>query len=62
MRQVFRERRWPADERRAAAEERLMEAIFDSHRTPAVLFAERERARREAEWRRWYFPVGPRGR
>jgi hypothetical protein len=37
LRQFARELRWPAEERR-------MEARFEAERTPAVLYAERERA------------------
>jgi hypothetical protein len=57
LRQIVGELRWTPEERRAAAEERCMEALFDAERFPAVLFAERERAALEAERRRWGYPV-----
>jgi hypothetical protein len=43
----------PGPERRAAAAERRAERALELERTPAVCFAERERARLEAERRRW---------
>jgi hypothetical protein len=43
----------PGPERRAAAAERRAERALQLEREPAVCFAERERARLEAERRRW---------
>ena len=43
----------PGPERRAAAAERRAEHALRLEREPAVCFAERERARLEAERRRW---------
>ena len=43
----------PGPERRAAAAERRAERALELEREPAVCFAERRRARLEAERRRW---------
>jgi hypothetical protein len=43
----------PGPERRAAAAERRAERALELERFPAVCIAERERARLEAERRRW---------
>ena len=43
----------PRPERRAAAAERRAERALELEREPAVCFALRERARLEAERRRW---------
>lgn len=43
----------PGPERRAAAAERRAEAAIEAERYPAVCIAERQRARLEAERRRW---------
>ncbi|HET8949910.1 MAG TPA: hypothetical protein VFN44_05350 [Solirubrobacteraceae bacterium] len=45
----------PGPERRAAAAERRAERALELERAPAVCFGERERARLEAERRRWAF-------
>jgi hypothetical protein len=45
--------RLPAPERRAAVAERRVEARLELERYPAVLIAERMRARDEADARRW---------
>jgi hypothetical protein len=45
----------PGPERRAAVAERRAEAALRLEREPAVCFAERHRARLEAERRRWGF-------
>ena len=43
----------PAPERRAAVAERRAERALELEREPAVCIAERQRARLEAERRRW---------
>jgi hypothetical protein len=43
----------PRPERRAAAAERRAERALELERSPAVFIAERQRARLEAERRRW---------
>ena len=43
----------PGPERRAAASERRAERALELERAPAVCFAERRRAKLEAERRRW---------
>ena len=53
MRERFSVLLLPRPERRAAAAERRAEAAIEAERYPAVCIAERQRARLEAERRRW---------
>ena len=53
VRERIAEWRLPAPERRAARDEREVEAVIEAERYPAVCFLELHRASIEAERRRW---------